>query len=118
MSIRDNVIARKREMLLEIDAAVVKKSADIQRLSLAAVKGGQGSDAWKAYMSLFVDAGNTKQLARLLGKDSTAAKADMNEARAYLVADGTCGVDTVTNFGKGASLVLDLGVENEDTVEV
>ena len=117
MSIRENVKAVKKKMLMEIDG-VPELSEDIQRLSLAAVKGGQGSDEWKEYMSLFIDEGNTKQLARLMGKDSTKDKLDMNEARAYLVADGGCGLETVTNFGNNASVLLDQNVENEATVEV
>jgi len=117
MTIRDNVLAKKRQMLLEVDG-VPQVSAEVQKLALAAVSGGQGSDAWKAYMSLFIDTGNTKQLARLMGKDSTRDKLDMNDARAYLAADGTCGVTTVTTFGRNASVLLDLGVETEETVEV
>lgn len=117
MSIKTNIMARKKQLLLEVDG-VANLSADVQRLALAAVKDGQGSAAWREYMSLFVEDGNTKQLARLMGKDSTGKNPAMNEARAYLVADGTCGTDTVTNFGNGASLVLDENLENEDTVEV
>ncbi len=118
MSIRENIKAKKRTMLLELDEVTANTSKDMQTLALAAVHGGPTSAAWKTYMEQFVDAGNTKQLARLLAKDSTATKLDMMDARAYLVADGTCGSATVTNFGNGASVLLDDGVENEVTVEV
>lgn len=118
MSIRENIKAKKKQMLTELVEGSGNTSKAIQTLALAAVHGGQGSDEWRTYMSLFVDAGNTKQLARLMGKDSTATQLDMNNARAYLAADGTCGSTTVINFGNGASVLLDEGVENEPTVEV
>lgn len=109
MTIRENIQAVKRRMLNElVDGGDFTK--DVQRLSLAAVRNGQGSDEWGAYMSLFVEAGNAQQLARLMGKDDTANNADMNDARAYLAADGTCASTTVTNFGNGASVLLDEGL--------
>lgn len=109
MTIRDNILAVKRQMLTElVDGGNTSK--EVQRLSLAAVRNGQGSDAWREYMSLFVEADNPQQLARLMGTDNTGADPDMNDARAYLAADGACASTTVTNFGNGASVVLDEGL--------
>ena len=110
MTIRQNILAVKRRMLNElVDGGDF--TDDVQRLSLAAVHGGQGSDAWGAYMSLFVDAGNAQQLARLMGTDNTGNNPDMNDARAYLASDGSCASTTVTNFGNGASVLLDEGLD-------
>ena len=119
MSIRDNVLKVKRQMLAEIDAPNTPFGNSVQQKALRAVSKGQTSEEWRTYMTMFVDDANTlgdaqsisaKQLARLTGTDDTAGNADFDEKRAYLAADGTCTTDTSTNFGRNASLVLDLGL--------
>jgi hypothetical protein len=119
MSIRNNVLKIKQQMLSEVDDPERQFSKGLQQLSLNAVRKGQGSDEWKEYMRMFVDDLNTlndpnslsaKQLARLTGQDSTAGQPDFDNRRAYLAADGTCTTETSVNFGRNASLVLDLGL--------
>jgi hypothetical protein len=118
MSIRKNVLKVKRQMLIEIDEPG-QISLDVQQKALKAVSQGQASDAWKEYMTMFVEDPATlndpnslssKQLARLRGKDDTAGKPEFDETRAYLAADGTCTTDTLPNFGRNASIVLDDGL--------
>ena len=119
MAIRDNILRVKIQMLSDIDDANGQFVKDVQQKALAAVSKGQGSNEWKAYMTMFVDDPNTlnvagsisaKQLARLTGEDNTKGQQDMDDKRAYLAADGTCTTETSTNFGRNASLVLDLGL--------
>ena len=106
-------------MLAEIDDPQQQFCKGVQDKALAAVSKGQGTPEWQAYMTMFVDDPNAlndatsmsaKQLARLMGKDETEGKPDFDQKRAYLAADGTCTTETSTNFGRNASLVLDLGL--------
>lgn len=119
MSIRSNVLKVKRQMLSEVDAPDPVFSRGVQQKALKAVSKGQGKEEWKTYMMMFVDDPNAandpntlsgKQLARLMGTDDTAGNQDFDEKRAYLAADGTCTTETSINFGRNASLVLDLGL--------
>ena len=119
MSIRTNILNVKRKMLNEIDEPDPQFSKAVQKKALAAVSKGQGTPQWEAYMTMFVDDPTTignpdsisaRQLARLMGKDNTEGNQDFDETRAYLAADGTCTTETSTNFGRNASLVLDIGL--------
>ena len=120
MSIRDNILKIKKELLNEIDASARPRSEEVQRKSLLAIRKGQGSDEWKDYMLLFVDdpssvgtstSVSAKQLARLTGQDTTNGVVEFDDKRAYLTADGTCTTETVTNFGKNATVGLDIGLQ-------
>jgi len=117
MSIQENIKRVKKQMLMEVGETKAPVSGDVQRLALRAIKDGQGSGAWGEYMGLFVEANNSAQLGRLMATDGTDGDKELNNRRAYLVADGTCGTDTVTNFGKNASEMLDLGLEEEPAPE-
>ena len=119
MSIRSNVLKIKQQMLSEVDDPERQFSLSVQAKALAAVSKGQGSPEWKEYMQMFVDDLTTldnptslsaKQLARLTGADATAGQLDFDNKRAYLTADGTCTTETSINFGRNASLVLDIGL--------
>lgn len=110
MSIRDNVTKIKKQMLMEVGETAKPTCDKISKLGLKAIHNGKDSAEWREYMTLFAEPGNDKQLNRLLAKDDTANDDAMNEARAYLVADGPCTPDTVLNFGKGASDTLDQGL--------
>jgi hypothetical protein len=108
MSIRKNILKVKQRMFTEIDSNGDRPFCnEVQTKALAAIRAGQGSDAWGVYMSLFVDDGHPEQLARLMAKDGTDQNDGLNEKRAYLAADGTCTTETVTNFGVNASEGLD-----------
>jgi hypothetical protein len=119
MSIRNNVLKVKKQMLSEVDDPNREFSKIVQQKSLQAVIKGLGSPEWETYMKMFVDDENTlndpnslssKQLARLMGRDATEGKPDFDATRAYLAADGACTTETIVNFGRNASLVLDQGL--------
>jgi len=110
MTIQANIIKIKKRMLAEVDEDDKPTCVKVQSLALKAIDQGKKSKAWQDYMELFVDPGNEKQLKRLLATDGTEAEADMNEARAYLVAAGPCTPDTVFHFGKGVTETLDEGL--------
>ena len=116
MSIRSNILAVKKDLLNELDASTHPRSEEVQKKALLAIRKGQDSDEWKTYMKLFVDKPDEaedptttsgKQLLRLRGKDSKGGVQEFDDRRAYLTADGTCTTETVTNFGRNASVGLD-----------
>jgi len=119
MTIRANVLRVKKQILNEIDEPQTPHSDDVQRKSLRAVRKGMGSDEWKEYMLQFVDdpgaigdpaSISAKQLARLMGTDSTQGNPQFDDSRAYLAADGGCTGETGVHFGNFASDVLDIGL--------
>lgn len=110
MSIRNNVFKVKKKILDEVDADDQPFTNEVQQKSLAAIPKGITSPEWETYMELFVDADRPDQLARLTATDGTDTNPAMNSVRAYLVANGPCGTDTVLNFGKAVTLVLDEGL--------
>jgi hypothetical protein len=116
MTIRSNILKVKKDLLNELDTTDRPRSKEVQDKALLAIRNGQISDDWKTYMMLFVDnpaeADNPetlsgRQLLRLQGKDAKGGIKDLDDKRAYLTADGTCTTETVTNFGKNASVFLD-----------
>lgn len=110
MSIKENINKVKKQMLVEVVEATKPMCDKVSDLGLRAINEGKGSPPWVEYMTMFADPGNEAQLKRLLGTDETANDNNMNRARAYLIADGPCTPDTVINFGKAASDILDLGL--------
>jgi hypothetical protein len=76
-------------------------TAMLQEQSIAAIRGGPGSPAWKTYLRNFVDADCPEQLARLLGEDSAKDDPYMQNAIAYLVSNGSCGSPTLTHTKVG-----------------
>ena len=110
MPIKDKIKEVRKKMLLEVGEANRPTCDQVSSLGLLAIHNGKDSAEWEAYMKLFVEPNNEAQLKRLLAKDGTENDAEMNRARAYLVADGPCTPDTVLNFGKGASDTLDQGL--------
>jgi hypothetical protein len=120
MSIRDNILAVKKQLLNELDAPQHPRSEEVQKKALLAIRKGDDSDDWKTYMKLFVDNAGVaddptttsgKQLLRLIGKDSKGGLPEFDDRRAYLAADGTCTTETVTNFGRNASVALDADLQ-------
>jgi hypothetical protein len=108
MSIRDNILEVKKTMLMELLSNDKTTSSGIQELAIAAINAGPGSEAWRAYMSKFAE--NDTQLQRLMASNDDPG---MDRARAYLIADGPCGTETVTNFGNNTTIILDTGLADE-----
>ncbi len=88
MSIRSNI----ESVMAEIANGNTSLGDEVRLKSVAAIKAGEGSAAWRAYMELF--GSSPAELARLMPTDTTAGNAGFDLARAYLVGNGTCGVDT------------------------
>lgn len=105
MSIKENIKALKLEMLKELLESNKPICEKVSKMGLEAINAGKGPGPWEEYMKLFAEPGN--HLDRLMARDGTETDTDMNMARAYLVADGPCTPDTVINFGKGTSDILD-----------
>lgn len=108
MTIKANILAVKDAILAEMAASPGHTSATadrIKRKGLDAILGG--APAWIAYMQEFAKPAKPEELARLVPTDGTGNQADMNDARAYLVANGPCGVETVTKLEVGITDILD-----------
>ncbi|HYY98479.1 MAG TPA: hypothetical protein VE642_07810 [Pyrinomonadaceae bacterium] len=86
------------------DALHVKAVAAI--FSGGQVVDGHAPEAWEIYMNTF--AKSTDELARLIPTDGTENDPDKRDARAYLVANGTCGGTTTMNLLVRVTIKLDL----------
>jgi hypothetical protein len=67
---------------------------------------GQAPPAWKDYMNTF--AKSPEELARLIPTDGTDNDPVKRDARAYLVANGTCGTGTTMTLQDNVTTKLDL----------
>lgn len=76
-----------------------------QKLAIAAVTGGVGSEAWKTYMRQFVSNNDPEQLRRLFAEDNTAEDQALIDNRAYLVANGVCGEGTKDLFDQNVRTI-------------
>lgn len=98
MTIRENIQDVIDRMLQEqaLGGGVSATVNTVESRARAAIFGGRSSTAWEDYMRLFAGAPtNQQQLARLIPTDGTHTDAAMEEARAYLVANGmVCGAAT------------------------
>ena len=84
----DLVRARKDAMKSDADEAV--RTAN---LATAAIMAGIGTPEWKNYMEHF-DGLNSDQLKRLLAEDGTLGDVAHDKKRAYMVANGMCGIQS------------------------
>lgn len=94
MTVRDNIqtlmtrIEEEREATEDSSSGTADR---IQELAMKAIIGGPAE--WVDYMSIYALPDKPEQLARLIPTDGT-TDADRQKARAYLVANGTCGAGT------------------------
>ncbi len=70
----------------------------LQKMAVAAIKGGMGSAEWKELMQLFAD--TPEQLARLLGTDGTGSNPRLDFARTWII------VSAFTCFSDNSESVL------------
>lgn len=105
MTIRANIKAVRREILLECLGDDKPTTRRIQDRSVQALINGMTSEQCRIYMREFAQ--TDAQLQRLMGEDGTGGDATKRKARAYLIANGTCGTETVTKFELGVTDVLD-----------
>ena len=105
-------VLAKRGQMLESDV----ETGQNQTLAIAAIRGGRQSQEWRAYMMQFVEQKipgipvDEAQLKRLLGTDGTLGNPDLDQKRAYMLADGPCGPETRAAFGKFVN-TIDQGLE-------
>lgn len=106
MSIQQNI----KNMI----TAIEKDESLSQTLRLEAVEAiydGPGSKAWKDYLSRFATPGNKAELARLTGENDVPCPQNADYARvarAYLIANITCGTPTYKRLHEGVDNNLDL----------
>jgi hypothetical protein len=106
MTILANILARKKQIQDEIKVPPMGQSETADRLKrkgLDAIQGGPGKVV--VYMKEF--AVTAEELARLIPTDGSEVRGDMNDARAYLIANGPCGVDTVSRLEVNITGILD-----------
>jgi hypothetical protein len=89
-------IVRERRNVIEGNTAEAERTGE---LAIKAIKAGirtpEGTPTpdWQAYMEHFTGL-NTDQLKRLLATDGTLGDVNLDRKRAYLVANGLCGVNS------------------------
>jgi len=105
MTIRANIKAIRKEILLECLSDDKPTTRRIQDKSVTALINGMTSEQCRTYMREF--AKTDAELKRLMGEDGTGGDKTKQKARAYLIANGTCGTETVTKFEIGVTDVLD-----------
>lgn len=77
---------------------------DLQTAGVNAILGGTGQ--WCDFMKL-VAAGNASHLARLIPSDGSQVDENKQKARAYLIANATCGTGTYKKLKQTVSGILD-----------
>lgn len=77
---------------------------DLQTAAAKAILGGTGQ--WCDFMKL-VAADNASHLARLIPSDGSHTNENKQKARAYLIANATCGTGTYKRLKQTVSAVLD-----------
>lgn len=111
MRIIEAILAKKGRML-ESDV----ETGQNQTLAVAAIRGGRLSPEWRAYMMQFLEQKipgtpvDEAQLKRLLGTDGTLGDPELDQKRAYMLADGPCGPETRDAFGKYVN-TIDKGLD-------
>jgi hypothetical protein len=107
MSIQDNIVEIIQRVLADQTGQL---GEDLRRMAIDAIYGGPKSDQWRDYMKNFVNPPDDPiQLARLTGVDDKACAESpyIREARAYLIANATCGTPTFKTTTRGVDDVLD-----------
>ena len=74
------------------------------KLATAAIMAGIGTPEWKNYMEHF-DGLNSDQLKRLLAEDGTLGNEAQDARRAYMVANGMCGIQSPDTQGLDFNVV-------------
>jgi hypothetical protein len=105
MAISDNVQAKAnaiRQEQVDFPNGPTPIGDEVQQKAIKAITGGVAD--WVAYMELFKT--NDAELARLIPTDGT-TDGPRVQARAYLVADGMCGMGTTQHLADNVTITLD-----------
>lgn len=110
MAISNNIAAKVTLIIAEQQAwendntVLTPVSTEIEEKATNAILGGVLD--WVAYVSLFSK--SSDELARLMPTTGTSKpEKDRNQARAYLAADGMCGMGTGRKLGDRVTVKLD-----------
>jgi len=105
MAISDNVQAKAnaiRQEQINSPNGPTPIGDEVQQKAIKAITGGVAD--WVAYMELFKT--NDAELARLIPTDGTSGGPRV-QARAYLVANGVCGMGTTVHLADNVTTTLD-----------
>ncbi|MDX6712091.1 MAG: hypothetical protein QOH96_3107 [Blastocatellia bacterium] len=105
MAISDNVQKKAnaiRQEQIDFPDGPTPISDEVQQKAIKAITGGVSD--WVAYMKLFKT--SDAELARLIPTDET-SDGPRVQARAYLVANGTCGMGTTQHLAEIVTVSLD-----------
>jgi hypothetical protein len=108
MTIRNNVVKTQRKIYKDMSEGTNAYIQEVQTKAAQAIIKGFGDNAeCRTYMQLFAE--TSEQLDRLMGADGTTGPGNegRDRARAYLMAAGTCGPETVHNFENAVTSDLD-----------
>lgn len=101
MTIRDNVKKVQRLIYKDLGEGDLAFTNEVQTRAMQAILKGFGdNEECEAYMQFFAD--TPEQLDRLMGRDGTTGPdhEGKDRIRAYLMAAGTCGPETVQHLDK------------------
>src|SRR5688572_11594062 len=111
MAISDNIAKKAKDIHDEWQkflAGEIKDTpigSEVQKLSVLAILGGNKSQSWIDYMTLFRT--TTQELDRLIPTDGSTTD-EKEKARAYLVSNGMCGMGTTDGLPNEVDKKLDL----------
>lgn len=109
MTVRKNIQAKMDKIQEEREASGNGSSATANHIQEMAVKAIMGGPAdWVEYMRIYALPDKPEQLARLIPTDGTNDD-DRQKARAYLVANGTCGAGTTGRLIENVTDALNEG---------
>jgi hypothetical protein len=101
MSIQENILAVMDQVQKDPTGKV---GEDLRTQAISAIYSGVGSGDWNAYMNNF--AKTPQELARLMAQNAD-CDPYIRQARAYLVANGTCGAGTTRTLLFSVENILD-----------
>jgi hypothetical protein len=111
MAISDNISKKAKAIHDEFQEFQAGRIPDtpigtkVQELSCLAILGGNKSQAWIDYMTLFKE--TAQELDRLIPRDGSTTD-PREKARAYLVSNGMCGMGTTDTLANTVDKTLDL----------
>jgi len=107
MSVKEKINAKREAILKEkqqFPNGPFQIADEVQEKAMKAMVGGQTSPDWEVYMKLFTS--DTKELDRMIPKDNH-KEHNRQQARAYLVRNGMCGIGTTWHLADNVTDVLD-----------
>jgi hypothetical protein len=110
MTVRDNIRAKMTKIQEELSnsgGTTSQTATELQDKAVKAILGG--ASEWVDYMRLFALPDHPEQLARLIPTEENVSDTARQKARAYLLANGTCGAGTTTRLDENVTNLLNEG---------